>query len=235
MKHSKTISGLTFAAFAALALAACGNETGGPPGGPGDGGTGRYLPLAVGSTWTWRVTTSAGTTYDKTSTVEALEDVGAAKAGTTAYRIRTRGDSGDTVSWQADTGTSVVRHREQDFRIDGSMKTDAVYVPFKMRVDESAAHLVAGADYVLSFTETATKIADGTTLTTQKGGDWTVLAVDEQLTVPAGTFTCLHLRKVGTDDSTSLKEYWFARGVGKIKETGGQTEELASYSLAQAE
>ena len=54
------------------------------------------------------------------------------------------------------------------------------------------------------------------------------------LTVPAGTFTCLHLHKVGTDDSTAQKDYWFARGVGKIKESGGQTEELASYSLAKA-
>jgi hypothetical protein len=31
--------------------------------------------------------------------------------------------------------------------------------------------------------------------------------------------------------SSSTKEYWFARGVGKVKEVGGQTEELVSVEL----
>jgi hypothetical protein len=233
MKPSHTFLGLAFAALAALS--ACGNETVTPGGDDdGGGGTGRYLPLSVGSTWTWRVTDSAGTSYDKVSTVEAMEDVGGAKAGTMAYRVRTTGSGGDTVSWQEDTGTAIVRHREQDFRVDGTMKTDSVYTPYKLRVDESAAHLAAGVDYQLSFTEVATKIADGTSQTLQKGETWSVVAVDEKVTVPAGTFTCLHLMRVGTDDAAGAgKEYWFARGVGKVKETGGQTEELARFTLAQ--
>jgi hypothetical protein len=37
----------------------------------------------------------------------------------------------------------------------------------------------------------------------------------------------VHLQKVGN----STKEYWYARGVGKLKETGTQTEELTAYDL----
>jgi hypothetical protein len=58
---------------------------------------------------------------------------------------------------------------------------------------------------------------------------WTVIGDDETLTVPAGTFThVIHFRKVG---AASSKDYWYARGVGKLKETGTQTEELSAYSL----
>ena len=37
-----------------------------------------------------------------------------------------------------------------------------------------------------------------------------------------------HAMKVG---SSSTKEYWYLRGVGKLKETGTQTEELTEYQL----
>jgi hypothetical protein len=44
--------------------------------------------------------------------------------------------------------------------------------------------------------------------------------------VPAGTFDAIVLRKVGGSE----KRYWYVRGVGKVKETGGQVEELVSWS-----
>jgi hypothetical protein len=48
------------------------------------------------------------------------------------------------------------------------------------------------------------------------------------VTVPAGTFHALILQKAG---SSVAKTYWFVRGVGKVKETGGQTEELVEYHV----
>ena len=55
-------------------------------------------------------------------------------------------------------------------------------------------------------------------------------AVGESVTVPAGTFTdTVVLEKIG---GSVLKTYWFARGVGKVKETGGQTEELVEYGVS---
>jgi hypothetical protein len=53
------------------------------------------------------------------------------------------------------------------------------------------------------------------------------------VTVPAGTFTTVHVQRVSGSGSTKQKDYWFAKGVGKVKETGGgqQNEELMSYSI----
>jgi hypothetical protein len=56
-----------------------------------------------------------------------------------------------------------------------------------------------------------------------------VVAVEEMVTVPAGTFSAVVIEKVG---GTSTKRYWFARGVGKVKEQSGtQVEELTEYKL----
>jgi hypothetical protein len=60
-----------------------------------------------------------------------------------------------------------------------------------------------------------------------------VLADDESLEVPAGPFEhVIHFQKAG---GGSTKEYWYVRGVGKLKETGSQTEELTEYSLEASE
>ena len=64
-----------------------------------------------------------------------------------------------------------------------------------------------------------------------KAETWTVVSTAETVTVPAGTFTCLHLRRMATDDPQTQKDYWFARGVGKVKESGGQLEELSKYTI----
>ena len=51
------------------------------------------------------------------------------------------------------------------------------------------------------------------------------------VTVPAGTFTAVYIQKVSATGG-SAKTYWYVPGVGKVKELGGQLEELVSYSLA---
>jgi len=64
------------------------------------------------------------------------------------------------------------------------------------------------------------------------------------VTVPAGTFPdCLHLRLTSTaGDSTKVQDYWWALGVGKVRNTrisgyeadmnnGGYLQELVSYVI----
>jgi hypothetical protein len=65
--------------------------------------------------------------------------------------------------------------------------------------------------------------------TTTKDEVWMVEAVDEMLTVSAGTFLTLRVRKTtsGNADNT----YWFAKGVGKVQEMGEQVETLTSYLI----
>jgi hypothetical protein len=213
-----------------IAIGACGDDapTGGGPAVPCDVRPAqRYLPLAIGTSWTYDTSDSGAPSVVKTQTVEALEDVGDRKVGTTAYRLRTTKErGGDVVSWQEDRCTSVVRHREQTLDANGVLLSDQFYVPSKLRVDETALHLLVGAAWSTAYTEVEVDPVDGTH-TVSKTEAWTVEAVDEAISVPAGTFTCLRVRKVTSGDAD--KTFWFAPGIGKIKEQGEQVEALTSY------
>lgn len=222
-----------------VTLAACGGGGGsGGTGGTGDDGAtgptstgdaqgGPYQPLVVGATWTYD-TVDQGVTATKTASIEAFEDVGGARAGTMTYRWQEVTPDGKQLTWYQLAGDGIGRIREQSFDAAGAMKSEHWYDPFLLRVDESSEHLRAGASWSTTFNETVTSAKhDGTTTTVTV--DFTVQSLTESVTVPAGTFTCLRLlrhdRSSGND-----KTYWFARGVGKVKESnskGGET--LRSY------
>lgn len=193
--------------------------------------TERYLPLAVGASWTYDITdlvTPGSPTVTKSNTVETFEDVGGRKDGTVAFRIRTEKANGVTVSWQEDTCTGVVRHREQSFDAAAIMESDQFYMPSKPRIDESPERLTLGARWTASYQEVEVDPVAGET-TVSKDETWTVEAVGESITVPAGTFTTVQLRKVTSGDAD--KRFWYAQGVGKIKEEGEQREELRAFSM----
>jgi hypothetical protein len=188
----------------------------------------RYLPLAIGATWTYDVSEPDTPARQKSNTVEALEDVGDRKVGVVGFRIRTEKLDGYTVSWQEDRCTSIIRHREQSFDAAGTLASDQFYVPGKLRVDETPEHLTLGARWSISYTEVEIDPVAGVK-TVSKDETWSVEAVDEAVTVPAGTFTTLRVRKVTS--GAADKTFWFARGVGKIMEQGEQREELRAYTL----
>jgi hypothetical protein len=216
-------------------LVACGDES---PGDAADAGQGdgapldqRYLPLAPGATWQWDVTDNdpvePDPPYVKTSTVGALEDVGGAKAGQMAYKVTTVGDDGTTVSWQELSASAVRRHREQTFDLNNTLISDQVFNPHKLRIDERSDRIVAGA----TWTETYTEVENGGP-SLPKVEQWTVLGVDVPCTTGSGeTLSCLQVRRNGEDEGDSVKTYWFARGVGKVREEGKKTEVLKSYDL----
>jgi hypothetical protein len=235
-----------------LALAApltigCGNSepgSGAPTNGGDSGGaggesnapSGPLLPWAVGNNWTYQVTKD-GVTSIKTTTIGALEAVGGdgPNAEVMAYRVTTaKGtDQNDhTESWQApsaDEPERIVRYREQSFdATSGNLELDEYWDPEKLHIDGTTAHTAANASWLEQYNET--KLPVGLTPTTHEVRErWTVLEADATLEVPAGTFDHVtHLQKVG---SSSTKEYWYVRGVGKLKETGTQTEELTAYQL----
>lgn len=190
----------------------------------------RYLPLIVGAEWVYDTSDRGGPTVRKATKVEAIEDVGDRKQGTTAFRIRTEKVAGHVVSWQQDLCTSVVRHREQSFDAAGVLETDQFYVPGKLRIDETAPRLVLGARWTTEFTEVEIDPVTGTK-TVSKQETWNVESAAETVTVPAGTFTCLKLRK--TTSGQADKRYWFAPGIGKVKEEGEQVELLTSYTIPE--
>jgi hypothetical protein len=194
------------------------------------GGSAPYLPWAVGNSWTYQVNDS-GVLSAKVTTVGALGPVGGngPHAASVANQVTTTKGAGDrTVSWQAPLGDLIVRFREQAFQAStGLLAQEEHWSPPKLHLDMAAAHLVAGATWLEVYQETKQPVMGTASVATARDR-WTVLAVDQEVTVPAGTFRALVLQKAG---GSTAKQYWYVRGVGKVKETGGQTEELISYQL----
>jgi hypothetical protein len=176
----------------------------------------------------------------KTTTIGDLEVVGGdgPNAKAMAYHVTTAkgADLNDhTESWQtpkSDNPERIVRYREQGFNAtSGKLTDDTYWDPEKLHIDGSAEHSVAGKSWLESYAET--KLAVGLPPTTHDVRErWTVMEDDATLEVPAGKFEhVIHFQKVG---SSNTKDYWYLRGVGKLKETGTQTEELTAYQLKGA-
>lgn len=201
---------------------------GGSGGKPDPGVVEPLLPWRVGNSWTYRVT-KAGVVSEKTTAVGDEEAVGKGPhAAVLANHVITdKGAKDHTESWQGPSPSEpgrIVRYRELAFSAaTGKLSSETYYDPEKLHVDGTPEHTVAGASWTEEYLELVVGKPAGTTTET-----WTVVADDETLKVPAGTFEgVIHLQKKGN----STKDYWYQRGVGKLKETGTQTEELVDYTL----
>jgi hypothetical protein len=239
------LSVLTGTLIVTSSLLACGNvdpadnmeSTGGAAGASNIEPEGPLLPWAVGNNWTYQVTDTAGVVTEKTTTIGDEEEVGGEgpNASLLAFHVVTsKGAGGNdrTESWQApspDNPDRIVRYRELSYgAVTGNLELEEHWEPEKLHVDGSADRIVAGASWLESYSET--KLPVGLAMTTHAVRErWTVVADDETLEVPAGTFDhVLHLQKAG---GNATKEYWYVHGVGKLKETGTQTEELVDYVI----
>ncbi len=218
-----------------LSVAACGSEDPSKNSGAGGEGAavdGPLLPWAVGNAWTYRVTED-GAVSTKVTTIMEQQPVGGGgpNAEIEAYKVITtkRNGADHTDSWQAPDGDRVLRYREQSFSAStGDLELEEYWEPHKLHVDWSPEHLVEGASWLEQYEETKLPVGDTASQSTRRDR-WTVKARAETVTVPAGTSeNAVALQKVGAD---TLKTYWYVPGVGKVKETGGQTEELMEYEL----
>ena len=228
----------TLALLSSLVVAACG---GSDPGSGVDAGPNpnvdapsdpamRYLPWKVGASWSYKLTDPKGQIADalnRKTTIMAAQDVGGVHAGQMAYLVHVEQLTGSKDVFETISGDQDVRYKTihySDLAGTQMVSTD-VDTPYRLKLDESNAHVVTGATFTQSFTETTTGQGAGSS---NKSENWQVISDNEQVTVIAGTFTCLHVRRTGS----SPQDYWYARGVGKVKETGSgaQNEELMSYT-----
>jgi len=224
----------------ALALGGCGGGSGtsSPLSGGGGGSgsdaavqptSGDYEPLAVGLSWTYHVNDN-GVSYDKTSAVIATEDAGGQAPGVTVFHLVDTFPADKQNTWYQVDGQVVKRLHDNDLDGGGNVKTEDWYSPYRLRVDETPEHTVAGATWSLSFTDTHTPAMKAAT-SVMKTDNWRVDGVDEPVTVPYGTFAALHVSRTDPTDG-SIKSFWFVRGIGKVKETNssGHLEELTARS-----
>ncbi|HEX6245752.1 MAG TPA: hypothetical protein VFZ61_32735 [Polyangiales bacterium] len=192
---------------------------------------GAYLPWAEGNSWTYRVTNN-GEVSTKVTTIGAEEEIGGngPNAQKRAFRVVTKkGEQDETVSWQGVVGDSVVRYREQSFgATSGDLEQEEHWDPYKLHFDGSDEHTQEGADWLEKYQETKIP-AGGPEATAEARDRWTVDAPSVEVEVPAGKFKAVVVQKAS---GGTLKTYWYVRGVGKVKETGGQTEELIEYTVA---
>ena len=194
---------------------------------------GAMLPWKTGNTWKY-VVNDEGIVSMKETVVGDMEPVGGAgpNKDVVAYKVVThKGGMDETRSWQAPTGDSVIRYREQAFSASsGELELEEYWDPYKLHIDGTAAHRVTNASWLEIYQET--KLPVGLAASTHEAHDrWTVLSACASVTVPAGTFTAVYLQKVSATGG-SAKTYWYVPGIGKVKESGGQLEELVSYTLA---
>lgn len=207
-----------------------------PPGGS-------FLPTRIGNVWHYDITAPGIQVVTKTVTVAAYEDIGGAKAGTLGYRFDTAlSTSATQKEWQVDEGSTILRERAEKFDATGTLKSDSVYLPDKIYVDETTAHTISNASWTESYDDTTTSTTTGTT-TTHHVITWTVLSTNDSVVTSAGTFPCLEVHRVSNQVATSGSDkiYWFSQGVGKVQEedynpanpsgTPTQTEQLTSYTL----
>ncbi|MCX5745305.1 MAG: hypothetical protein NT062_22745 [Proteobacteria bacterium] len=188
----------------------------------------RYEPWKVGSVWKYKLTDPSGVlppAMNKATTIMAEMDVGGVHAGKLAYLVHVEQLTGSKDVYETFLGDLDVRYKTIHFDQASAMVSTDVDTPYRLKLDESMAHVVTGATFSQTFTETTTGAGAGSKSKTE---NWQVISDSEQLTVIAGTFTTLHVRRTGSKP----QDYWYARGVGKVKETGSgaQDEELMSFT-----
>lgn len=208
--------------FGGLLLFACGSEPAQPPGPPP-----AIFPLAVGNGWTYRIITSRGVEGDKVQTTTAT----VAPDGSPAVRLSTVRGADETISINGTTAERrVVRFSEVGQR-NGAVRKRIRFEPFDVRVD--LARTALGEQYEVAFDEVEVDASGAELRRKSVVQRYVVEAVDEEVTVPAGSFRTVRLRRDTVGGSS--KQYWYAFGVGKVKEAGGQLEELVSYEIRPEE
>jgi len=220
--------------------------TGGATAGAGGAATASgssFEPCAAGATWSYSTddVDSDGGVFSGTKTVtcERMEPV-PGRAAITAWRIHTVVpgiDAQEQLTWQFENAAAIVRYRDDIYAAGGTttLLSSSVYAPAKGRVDLATGHLETGAIYSETFTETVTDVGPtgNSTSSSSKSYEWKVVDANEAITVPAGTFKALHLQKFNGNSKALDKDYWFVRGVGKVKETSeaGRTELLTTFQV----
>jgi len=211
-------------AFSLLTTACGGNSTGVEPDPSACGfSESNYLPFAVGYQWTYQVTDLVtGARSTKTQSIDST--VSDAMFGEVSIQI-TNKDTGRTESKIAKVGDALLRFQQQDFDMLGTLERTTTYDPHKIRLDETPARLAMGATYSENYT--ATVVDSVGSVPTSRVDEWEVLGVDVPCDSPFGQFSCLHLRRLRTAGGVADKGFFFAPGVGKVREVGlNQVEEL---------
>lgn len=198
-----------------------------------DGGTlppTSLWPLSTGSRWTYRITdpSRSPVPFDKVVQVLGMQAVPDG-AGAQAIAVQSTQPHLEELSWQYESDGIVVRVREED-RQAGALARVTTWVPGTVK--SLAQSRDAGWSYSSTTLETVKQVQTRSEEQKQKTYVWRVVAVDETVTVPAGTFhNVLRLERARADKDSTPRTYWLVPGVGKIREDGERLEELVEADI----
>jgi hypothetical protein len=197
------------------------------PGEPGNPQAQSLWPLTQGSTWTYRITDPVRGVFDKS--VEVLGQRTVPGSTTAATAVRSVQPYLEELSWQVELQSGVVvRLREEDLK-GGAVVRSTTWSP--ATVKSLAQTQDPGWSYTSSIRETVRQ-DDGTVEEKDKTYVWRVVAVNETVIVPAGTFTnAIKVQRDRSDKEGKERVYWLVPGIGKVKEDGERLEELSAYDV----
>ncbi|HEX2874429.1 MAG TPA: hypothetical protein VHP33_24410 [Polyangiaceae bacterium] len=202
---------------------------------PGAGSAQSHFPLVSGATWTFHHTSVLDEPWDETDSVSETT-----YEGQPAFVLSDQEDAEgeQTHSTLIVDGTRVYR-AYKEVAVGHVVAVTTTYEPAFLRYDEAwtenGLSVTLDDDWtqICVVASTASSCATGAVKVGTTTHTYTVLDVDDELTVPAGTFRSVKLQRDNVSDPET-KLFWFAAGVGKIREENpstGAVSELTAYEI----
>jgi hypothetical protein len=193
------------------------------------GEEGSLYPLVDGAEWVYVVKTTSGQILgmDVTALSETTWE------GMQAFALTDEPNANGISSVSTLIRDAVFRvHREEMDQTGTTAILD--YTPGFMRASD--AWTTVGFMEEILYDRTEYDANGQNPVVEARGHTYEVLAINEEVTVPAGTFDCVKVERVRTvgTESGALAVFWYAPGVGKVREERPvemEIEELVSVSI----
>ncbi|HVV51312.1 MAG TPA: hypothetical protein VHO06_16705 [Polyangia bacterium] len=175
-----------------------------------------YLPLEVGAVWRYAVSGDDGRQGTGTISVDGV-DYGGSNGAVPEYRVREELPEETIWTWDDREAGRVAREQQEIDDRTGTVLAEETFDPPLTVLDEQPDRLAAGTKWPEAFLAT-TPNAKGHPRSRRAEVKWDVEALADPVTVPAGTFDCLRVRRTWKHHPPVVS--WYAKGVGLVKQTG---------------
>ncbi len=184
-------------------------------------------PLVDGANWTYDNLDAVGMVTD----VEVVTSTAIANA---KFLVVDSDDpSGEHTEAVIERIESAALRTHKEVVQNGTVTMIVDYDPGFTRMDD--AWTTAGESFSPTYTRTETDGAGGNLMESVREHRFDIVAIDESVTVPAGTFDCIRVLRTRMDPGPAMGEevtFWYAAGVGKVKEERvDRSEELSAFDI----